>query len=60
MSEALDKAKQIIRTWPLPDDAEQQLEALEQQIDPGEEQAFALVWETYIPLAGPQDIPEPE
>lgn len=60
MSEALDKAIQIIGTDPMPKDAERQLEALQAQADKSEQRYFADIWSAYENLSEPKPLPIPE
>lgn len=60
MSEALEKAMQIIGADPLPQDAEQQLERLQAQADKAEQRYFADIWSAYQNLSEPKPLPIPE
>lgn len=48
MSEVLDKAITLLQMDPLPDDAEQQLLALQEKANDFEEIAFAEIWEGFF------------
>lgn len=47
-SKALLAAQELLKQYPMPVDAEQQLEDLEQQARPDEHVYFADIWEAFI------------
>jgi hypothetical protein len=52
-SEAFKQAQQLLSLNPLPDDAEQRLEALEKQIRPDERDMFGDLWSAFILIQPP-------
>lgn len=55
MSPALEQAQKLLGQDPLPTDIEAQLELLEGQIAPGEEEMFGDLWEALEVALGPAD-----
>jgi len=53
MSPALEQAHKLLGQTPLPTDIEAQLEQLEGQIAPGEEEMFGDLWEALEVTLGP-------
>jgi hypothetical protein len=59
-SEAFKQAQQLLSLDPLPDDAEQRLEALEMQIRPDERGMFGDLWSAFeLIQPATEDYPNP-
>lgn len=56
MSPALEQAQKLLGQDPLPADIEAQLEQLQGQMAPGEEEMFGDLWEALEVSLGPADL----